>query len=144
VSRVTCLPIHAETRTKYLSIGVVERAPIGSTLWCTNLLFSPSGLLLSKHRKLQPTAAERIVWSQGEGRNPGAKGNIDGDDNLAVVKTEVGRIGGLICWESMVDPQLMKGGGLMRKTLCHLRGTCCTGRAWRCKWNRIWMRKLIK
>jgi nitrilase len=75
-------------------VGIVERSLIGSTLWCTNLLFSPEGTLLSRHRKLQPTAAERIVWSQGESINP------YGEDNLQVAKTPIGKIGGLICWES--------------------------------------------
>lgn len=49
---------------------------------------------MSRHRKLQPTAAERVVWSQGEATNPG------GGDNLPVVETPIGNIGGLICWES--------------------------------------------
>lgn len=103
----------------YLSVGVIECSNIGSTLWCTNLLFGPSGVLLSKHRKLQPTGAERIVWSQGEAVNPSsaprgraekrdAAGNVkapgppaeEGDDNLPVVPTPVGRIGALICWEN--------------------------------------------
>jgi hypothetical protein len=96
----------------YLSVGIVEASNVGSTLWCTNLLFGPSGALLSKHRKIQPTAAERIVWSQGEATNPtGLKRSRDeeerkergerrGTDNLPVVSTPVGKIGGLICWES--------------------------------------------
>lgn len=100
---------------QYLSIGIVERSIIGSTLYCTNLLFAPSGVLLSKHRKLQPTAAERVVWSQGEARYPvkearagmskgeGAEAvyaRSNAGDNLPVARTEIGRIGGLICWES--------------------------------------------
>jgi len=89
----------------YLSVGVVEASIVGSTLWCTNLLFGPSGILLSKHRKIQPTAAERIVWNQGEATNPtGLKRDREGvrsrTDNLPVVSTAVGKIGGLICWES--------------------------------------------
>ncbi|WWC63997.1 uncharacterized protein I303_106603 [Kwoniella dejecticola CBS 10117] len=94
----------------YLSIGVVERELIGSTLYCTNLLFSPSGRLLSKHRKLQPTAAERIVWHQGDDTNPAAPATRDEkgeerqarDDNLPVVETKIGKIGGLICWENFM------------------------------------------
>jgi predicted amidohydrolase len=73
---------------------VIERSPVGHTLWCTNLLFGPNGALKSRHRKLQPTAAERVVWGQGEAVNPG------GDDNMPVVKAWFAKIGGLICWES--------------------------------------------
>lgn len=90
----------------FLSVGVVEASNVGSTLWCTNLLFGPNGVLLSKHRKLQPTAAERIVWSQGEGTNPiGLKRDAEGSgvgtsDNMPVVQTSIGKVGALICWES--------------------------------------------
>lgn len=88
-----------------MSIGVVERSIVGSTLWCTNLIFSPVGVLVAKHRKLQPTAAERVVWSQGEGRNPSSSSSQSGlkqsgEDNMPVVRTPLGRMGGLICWES--------------------------------------------
>ncbi|KAK4700077.1 nitrilase, partial [Phenoliferia sp. Uapishka_3] len=88
----------------HLSIGVIERSLVGATLWCTNLLFSPQGVLLSKHRKLQPTAAERIVWSQGHARNESPLLSSGGasTDNLAVVDTPIGKIGGLICWENLM------------------------------------------
>lgn len=103
----------ARKYTLYLSVGVIECANVGSTLWCTNLLFGPTGMLLSKHRKIQPTAAERVVWAQGEAINPtGGGGGVkrergvdigrenEGTDNLPVVSTPVGKIGSLICWES--------------------------------------------
>lgn len=96
----------ARKYTLYLSVGVVEASNVGSTLWCTNLLFGPTGMLLSKHRKLQPTGAERTVWAQGEATNPtGLKRERGQDeprttDNLPVVATGIGKIGGLICWES--------------------------------------------
>ncbi len=107
----------------YLSVGVVECANVGSTLWCTNLLFGPGGVLLSKHRKIQPTAAERVVWAQGEARNPtGAKRDAEGEikkgtDNLPVVETAVGRIGALICWESTSST------GRADQITCPSRGT---------------------
>ena len=74
----------------YLAIGVVERDGEFShgTLYCTLLYFGPDGRLLGKHRKLKPTAAERLVWGEGDG------------STLTVISTEFGRVGGLICWEN--------------------------------------------
>ena len=76
----------------HVAIGVVERegrygAPAGGTLYCTTLYFGPDSTLLGKHRKLKPTAAERIVWGEGDG------------STLTAVDTELGTLGGLICWE---------------------------------------------
>lgn len=72
----------------WLAIGIIERDPIGGTLYCTLLYFGPDGALLGKHRKLKPTAAERLVWGEGDG------------STLPVLATPFGRIGGLICWEN--------------------------------------------
>jgi nitrilase len=73
----------------YLGIGVIERDPRSrGTLYCTLLYFNPDGHLLGKHRKLKPTAAERIIWGEGNG------------STLPVFDTEIGKIGGLICWEN--------------------------------------------
>jgi predicted amidohydrolase len=49
----------------FLVVGVIERD--GGTLYCTVLFFSPEGHLLGKHRKLMPTALERVIWGQGDG-----------------------------------------------------------------------------
>jgi nitrilase len=74
----------------YLAIGVIERDTQYSrgTLYCTLLYFSPQGELVGKHRKLKPTAAERLIWGEGDG------------STLTVLDTELGKIGGLICWEN--------------------------------------------
>ena len=74
----------------YLAVGVIEQeGEFGrGTLYCTMLYFGPDGALLGKHRKLMPTAAERVIWGQGDG------------STLTVLDTEIGRIGGLICWEN--------------------------------------------
>ena len=74
----------------YVAIGVIERDATYShgTLYCTLLYFGPDGQLLAKHRKLKPTAAERYIWGEGDG------------STLPVLDTEIGRVGGLICWEN--------------------------------------------
>ena len=69
----------------HIVIGVIERD--GGTLYCTSLLFSPDGLV-AKHRKLMPTAMERLIWGMGDG------------STMQVVETEIGRIGMAICWEN--------------------------------------------
>ena len=74
----------------YMAIGVIERDSRFSrgTLYCTLLYFGPDGQLMGKHRKLKPTGAERLIWGEGDG------------STLAAFDTELGRIGGLICWEN--------------------------------------------
>jgi nitrilase len=74
-----------------LVIGVIERD--GGTLYCTALFIGPDGALLGKHRKVMPTAMERLVWGFGDG------------STLATVETPVGRVGAVICWESYM-PQM--------------------------------------
>jgi len=70
----------------YLVIGVVERD--GGTLYCTVLFFGSDGRYLGKHRKLMPTASERLVWGFGDG------------STLPVFDTPLGRLGAVICWEN--------------------------------------------
>lgn len=70
----------------YLVIGVIERD--GGTLYCTVLFFGPDGTVLGKHRKLMPTAAERLIWGYGDG------------STLPVFDTPLGKIGAVICWEN--------------------------------------------
>ena len=70
----------------HVVIGVIERD--GGTLYCTALFFAPDGTLLGKHRKLMPTAHERLVWGFGDG------------STMPVFDTEIGKIGGVICWEN--------------------------------------------
>src|SRR5271156_1410753 len=48
----------------HIVIGVIERD--GGTLYCTSLLFSPDSGLVAKHRKLMPTAMERLIWGMGD------------------------------------------------------------------------------
>jgi nitrilase len=69
-------------------VGVNEREPSQSyTVYNTMLTIGPSGVL-ARHRKLMPTMHERMFHGIGDG------------DDLTVVDTPVGRVGGLICWEN--------------------------------------------
>lgn len=70
----------------HLVVGVIERE--GATLYCSALFFGPDGALIGKHRKLMPTASERLVWAQGDG------------STLPAITTPIGRIGSAICWEN--------------------------------------------
>ena len=76
----------ARANRTQLVIGVIERD--GGTLYCTALFFAPDGTYLGKHRKLMPTASERLVWGFGDG------------STLPVFDTPVGRVGAVICWEN--------------------------------------------
>jgi len=70
----------------YLGVGVTER--LNGTLYCSLLYFGPDGKILGKHRKLKPTASERLIWGEDDG------------STLTAIPTELGILGGLICWEN--------------------------------------------
>ncbi len=67
-------------------IGVIERA--GATLYCTALYFDGAKGLVAKHRKLMPTAGERLIWGFGDG------------STMQAVNTGIGNVGAVICWEN--------------------------------------------
>ncbi|WP_353182873.1 carbon-nitrogen hydrolase family protein [Bosea sp. (in: a-proteobacteria)] len=67
-------------------IGCIERD--GGTLYCTALFFDGAKGLIGKHRKLMPTAAERLIWGFGDG------------STMPVYETALGRVGAVICWEN--------------------------------------------
>ncbi|MCK5004799.1 MAG: carbon-nitrogen hydrolase family protein [Candidatus Aminicenantes bacterium] len=81
---------YAKKHGVYVAIGVIEKDSDFSkgTLYCTLLYFGKDGEILGKHRKLKPTGSERLIWGEGDG------------STLTVVDTELGKIGGLICWEN--------------------------------------------
>jgi nitrilase len=70
----------------WLVIGVIERD--GGTLYCTVLFFAADGSLAGKHRKLMPTAMERLIWGFGDG------------STMPVIDTGFGKLGAVICWEN--------------------------------------------
>ena len=75
----------ADTNT-FAVVGVIERD--SATLYCTVLYFDGAKGLVGKHRKLMPTAAERLIWGFGDG------------STLPVFQTDMGTIGAVICWEN--------------------------------------------
>lgn len=76
----------ARAASAWLATGVIERD--GGTLYCTVLYFAPDGSLAAKHRKLMPTAMERLIWGFGDG------------STMPVIETGFGRMGAAICWEN--------------------------------------------
>ena len=76
----------ARANHAWLVIGVIERD--AGTLYCTALFFAPDGSLAGKHRKLMPTAMERLIWGFGDG------------STLPALETGFGKIGAVICWEN--------------------------------------------
>ncbi|MBN9593772.1 MAG: carbon-nitrogen hydrolase family protein [Afipia sp.] len=76
----------AKEANLFVTIGVIERD--GGTLHCTALYFGDNGRLLGKHRKLMPTALERLCWGFGDG------------STINTVDTPFGPMGSVICWEN--------------------------------------------
>lgn len=70
----------------HLVVGVIERD--GGTLYCSVVFFAPDGRYLGKHRKVMPTAMERLIWGFGDG------------STLPVFDTPLGKLGAVICWEN--------------------------------------------
>ena len=70
----------------FVVIGCIERD--GGTLYCTVLFFDGEKGLIGKHRKLMPTAGERLIWGFGDG------------STMPVFDTPFGRVGAVICWEN--------------------------------------------
>lgn len=70
----------------HVVVGIIERD--GGTLYCTAVYLGADGRILGKHRKLMPTALERLVWGFGDG------------STLAAVDTPWGKLGAVICWEN--------------------------------------------
>ena len=73
-----------------IAIGIDElnAEASGSSLYNTLLLFDEKGRLRARHRKLVPTAGERLVHAPGDG------------STLAVHDLGWARVSGLVCWEN--------------------------------------------
>ena len=72
----------------WLAVGANELDR--GTIYNALLVYGPDGELALHHRKLVPTNHERLVWGPGNGAG------------LEAVETQIGRVGGLICWENFM------------------------------------------
>ncbi|UFH53749.1 carbon-nitrogen hydrolase family protein [Spirosoma sp. KNUC1025] len=79
----------ARENNVFLVVGVTERDALNGSLYCSLIYVSPTQGYLGKHQKIKPTGVERLIWAEGTGK-----------DSLCVFDTEIGRMGGLICWEN--------------------------------------------
>ena len=78
----------ANKHNVYLVVGVTEKESKNGSLYCSMLYISPEHGLLGVHRKIKPTGTERIVWNEADG------------SSLVTFDTNIGKLGGLICWEN--------------------------------------------
>ena len=79
----------ARVNEVFLSVGCTEKSDYSmGAMWCTQLLFDRHGKLINRHRKLMPTWAEMLAWTPGDAAD------------LRPVRTEIGKIGTLICGEN--------------------------------------------
>lgn len=69
-----------------LVAGVIEK-DLG-TLYCTAIFIDGKGHYRGKHRKLMPTAMERLIWGFGDG------------STMPVIDMGFGKTGAAICWEN--------------------------------------------
>lgn len=101
-----------------VAIGVNERNSEASdgTLFNTLLYIGPNGAVLGAHRKLIPTAGERLVWGSG------AEATLD------VHQLPDARVGGLLCWENYMP--LARYALLARGEQIHLAPTWDRGEPW--------------
>ena len=66
---------------------VIKKGKGNGTLFNAVMTFNREGELLNHHRKLMPTYTEKLVHGVGDGHG------------LNAVDLDIGRVGGLICWE---------------------------------------------
>jgi len=101
-----------------VAIGVNERnsEASDSTLYNTLLYIGSNGEVLGKHRKLIPTAGERLVWGQGA------------EASLEVFHLPFGRLSGLLCWENYMP--LARYALLAQGEQIHVAPTWDRGEPW--------------
>lgn len=79
----------------YLVIGATEKEACNGSLYCSMFYFSPKTGFLGRHQKIKPTGVERLIWGEGDG------------SSLVSFDTQIGKLGGLICWENYMPEARM-------------------------------------
>ncbi|KAF8496648.1 carbon-nitrogen hydrolase [Gautieria morchelliformis] len=78
----------------FLVVGVIERE--GGTCYCTIIFVDPQSGYVAKHRKLMPTAAERLVWGYGDATTLPVL-----EQTFSSAKGDVTtKLSATICWEN--------------------------------------------
>ena len=78
----------AASQNIYMVIGITEKQEHNGSLYCSMIYISPLEGLMGVHRKIKPTGTERLIWAEA------------GAESLVTFKTNIGKLGGLICWEN--------------------------------------------
>ncbi len=101
----------------YVVIGCneLDDRPGSQTIYNTLLFIDKNGEVMGRHRKTMPTYTERIYWGMGDA------------SDIRVFDTDIGRIGGLICWENHMT--------LIRAAMIH-RGVEFHVAVWPGNWKR--------
>ena len=106
-----------------MGLNEIDSGFSGSTIFNTMVIIDTDGTILNRHRKLMPTNPERMVWGLGDA------------SGLKVVDTPVGRIGGLICWESYMP--LARYALYSQNMDIYVAPTWDSGETWRDSMNHI-------
>ncbi|OPY85327.1 MAG: Aliphatic nitrilase [Smithella sp. PtaU1.Bin162] len=81
---------HAKDLCLHVSLGINERVrEYSARLYNTQVFINADGKIIGVRRKLLPTNREKVFWTAGDGTD------------LQVYDTELGKIGGLICYENL-------------------------------------------
>lgn len=107
----------------YVALGVTEKETLGGSLHCSLLYFDKTGQLIGKHRKLKPTGLERYIWAESDG------------STLTTLDTEIGKIGGLICWENYMP--LARMAMYIKGIEIYLAPTADSRKSWQCTMQHI-------
>ena len=81
---------HAKDLRLHVSLGINERVrEYSARLYNSQVFINADGKIIGVRRKLLPTNREKVFWTAGDG--------VD----LQVYDTELGKVGGLICYENL-------------------------------------------